>query len=310
MRTRRVLTIIAALAVLGVIAFGAAQWLGTGDSPQAPFPPQPQETKSKEPDWCPAVEVISAPGTWESSKDDDPFAPQANPKSFMLSITKPLQEQYDINHVRVWTLPYTAQFKNIQTSHGRKEMSYDDSRNEGTDRMNAELRFIDETCPSTEFILAGFSQGAVIVGDIASDIGNHRGVVAPEKVRGAIMIADGRRENGVGINPGNPVGGIGAEIALQPLNRVVQAVVPGATMRGPRDGGFGALNDRAIEICSPADTVCDAPKDVGNALGRARELVEATGVHAMYASNPDVIPGSTASQWAVEWIRESIDSKN
>lgn len=81
-------------------------------------------------------------------------------------------------------------------------------------------------------------------------------------------------------------------------------------MRGPRDGGFGALNDRAIEICSPADTVCDAPKDVGNALGRARELVEATGVHAMYASNPDVIPGSTASQWAVEWIRESIDSKN
>ena len=108
MRTRRVLTIIAALAVLGVIAFGAAQWLGTGDSPQAPFPPQPQETKAKEPDWCPAVEVISAPGTWESSKDDDPFAPQANPKSFMLSITKPLQEQYDINHVRVWTLPYTC----------------------------------------------------------------------------------------------------------------------------------------------------------------------------------------------------------
>lgn len=310
MRTRRILTIIAALAVVGVIAFGAAQWLGPGETPEAPFSPGPSATKAKEPDWCPAVEVISAPGTWESAKDDDPFAPKANPHSFMLSITQPLQEQYDINDVRVWTLPYTAQFKNIQTAAGREEMSYDDSRNEGTDRLNAELRFIDETCPSTEFILAGFSQGAVIVGDIASDIGNHRGVVAPEKIRGAVMIADGRRENGVGINPGNPLGGIGAEIALQPLNRVIQAVVPGATMRGPRDGGFGAVSDRAIQICAPDDSICDAPQDVGNALGRARALVEANGVHAMYATNPNVIPGTTASQWAVEWIRESIANKN
>lgn len=310
MRTRRILTIIAALVVVGVIAFGAARWLGPGESPQPPTLPGPGTTKAKEPDWCPAVEVISVPGTWESAKDDDPFAPHANPQSFMLSITQPLQEQYDINHVRVWTLPYTAQFKNIQTPEGRAEMSYDDSRSEGTDRLNAELRFIDETCPSTEFILAGFSQGAVIVGDIANDIGNHRGVVSPEKVRGAVMIADGRRENGVGINPGNPLGGVGAEIALQPLNRVVQAVVPGATMRGVRDGGFGALSDRAIEICSPDDSVCDAPPDVGNALARARELVEANGVHALYATNPNVIPGTTASQWTVEWIRESIDSKN
>lgn len=310
MRTRRILTIIAALAVLGIIAFGAAQWLGPGEDPVQPFKPEPGPTKAAEPDWCPEVEVISAPGTWESSKDDDPFAPKANPYSFMLSITNPLQQQYDINHVRVWTLPYTAQFKNIQTAHGRAEMSYDDSRNEGTGRLNAELRFIHETCPSTDFVLAGFSQGAVIVGDIASDIGNERGVIPPEKVRGAVMIADGRRENGVGINPGNPVGGIGAEIALQPLNRVVQTVVPGATMRGARDGGFGALNDRAVEICAPDDSVCDAPQDVGDALGRARELVAANGVHAMYATNPNVIPGTTASEWSVEWIRGTIDNKN
>lgn len=309
MRTRRVFKIIAALALIGVIAFGAAQWLGPGEGP-VPSIPAPREKQAKEPDWCPAVEVISAPGTWESAKDDDPFAPTANPKSFMLSITQPLQQQYDINDVRVWTLPYTAQFKNIQTPAGRAEMSYDDSRNEGMARLNGEMRFISETCPSTEFILAGFSQGAVIVGDIASDIGNHRGVVTPEKVRGAIMIADGRRENGVGINPGVPLGGIGAEIALQPLNRLIQAVVPGATMRGPRDGGFGALSDRAIEICAPNDSICDAPQDVGNALGRARDLVEANGVHAMYASNPEVIHGTTANQWVVEWIRESIDNKN
>ena len=301
MRTRKVLTVIIAVIVLGVIAFGAAQWLGKNTNQVEGIFPEPGE--EAEPDWCPAMEVISAPGTWESGKDDDPFNPQANPLSFMLSITQPLQQEYDINHVRVWTLPYTAQFKSVQS---RNEMSYDDSRNEGTGRLNAELKFVADTCPSTQFVLAGFSQGAVIVGDIASDIGNSRGVVGPERIAGVVMIADGRRENGVGINPGVELGGVGAEIALHPLNAVVQAVVPGATMRGVREDGFGALNDRAVEICAPDDSVCDAPPNVGDALGRARDLVAANGVHAMYASNPNVIPGTTANQWTVEWIRQRI----
>lgn len=306
MRVRKVVLIILALIVLAVIGIGVAQWFGPDEGPmdqgrqEAPGPiPEP------EPDWCPAVEVISVPGTWESAPDDDPFAPHANPLSLMLSITQPLQAEYDVSDVRVFTVPYTAQFKSVQS---RQEMSYDDSRDEGTARMNGEIAHVANTCKSTKFIFAGFSQGAVIVGDIASDIGNNRGVIEPERVLGAVMIADGRRESNVGMNPGNELGGIGAEIALQPLNSVIQAVVPGASMRGPREGGFGALGDRAVEICAPDDSICDAPVNVGNALGRARELVEANGVHAMYASNPNVIPGTTANKWAVEWIRERIDS--
>lgn len=302
MRTRKVLTLVTALLVVGVIAFGAVRWLGPEGGPiDEGLRPGPSE--ADEPAWCPAVEVISAPGTWESSKDDDPFSPQANPASFMLSITQPLQEQYDINDVRVWTLPYTAQFKSVQS---RNEMSYDDSRDEGTERLKAELKFVADTCASTQFILAGFSQGAVIVGDVANEIGREAGVVSPERIAGVVMIADGRRENAVGINPGVELGGVGAEIALHPLNRVVQAIVPGASMRGVREGGFGALNDRAIEICAPDDSICDAPPNVVDALGRAQDLVNANGVHAMYASNPNVIPGTTANAWTVEWIRQRI----
>ncbi|KAA8743347.1 cutinase family protein [Corynebacterium tuscaniense] len=302
MRTRKVLTLVTALLVVGVIAFGAVKWLGPEGGPiDEGLRPGPSE--ADEPAWCPAVEVISAPGTWESSKDDDPFNPQANPASFMLSITQPLQEQYDINDVRVWTLPYTAQFKSVQS---RNEMSYDDSRDEGTERLKAELKFVADTCASTQFILAGFSQGAVIVGDVANEIGREAGVVSPERIAGVVMIADGRRENAVGINPGVELGGVGAEIALHPLNRVVQAIVPGASMRGVREGGFGVLNDRAIEICAPDDSICDAPPNVVDALGRAQDLVNANGVHAMYASNPNVIPGTTANAWTVEWIRQRI----
>ena len=302
MRTRKVLTLVTALLVVGVIAFGAVRWLGPEGGPiDEGLRPGPSE--ADEPAWCPTVEVISAPGTWESSKDDDPFNPQANPASFMLSITQPLQEQYDINDVRVWTLPYTAQFKSVQS---RNEMSYDDSRDEGTERLKAELKFVADTCASTQFILAGFSQGAVIVGDVANEIGREAGVVSPERIAGVVMIADGRRENAVGINPGVELGGVGAEIALHPLNRVVQAIVPGASMRGVREGGFGVLNDRAIEICAPDDSICDAPPNVVDALGRAQDLVNANGVHAMYASNPNVIPGTTANAWTVEWIRQRI----
>ena len=311
-QSRNVFVVAAVIVVLALIGLGIYQWRTTSET-ELPSADGPRETTSEvaapaEPDWCPAVEVISVPGTWESSRDDDPFNPQANPASFMLSITRPLQEMYDINHVRVFTVPYTAQFRNIQTARGRAEMTYDDSRAEGTAKLRGELDFVARTCPSTQFIIAGFSQGAVIVGDVASSIGNSAGPINPDRLLGAVMIADGRRENGVGVNPGAEVHGTGAEIALQPLQRVADAVTPGATMTGPRPGGFGLVEDRAFEICAPDDTVCDAPQGVGNAIDRAHALIAANGNHAMYATNPAVIPGTTVPEWTVNWVREQVGS--
>lgn len=63
----------------------------------------------------PRVEFISAPGTWESAADDDPINPSANPRSFMLSITKPLQEAYG-DDVKVWTLPIPRNLKTLMRS--------------------------------------------------------------------------------------------------------------------------------------------------------------------------------------------------
>lgn len=311
---KKTLTVIAVVLVLIVIGGGLVQWLNTSDNTGVPNPFAEESTAEREPgdpappsepEWCPAVQVISAPGTWESAPDDDPFNPQANPKSFMLSITQPLQEAYDINDVRVWTLPYTAQFRNINADH---EMSYDQSRQEGTNKVNGELAHVAETCPSTEFILTGFSQGAVLLGDIASEIGKDEGVIPADRVRGVALIADGRRENGVGQNPGVELNGIGAEIALQPVNGLVQFVTPGATMRGAREGGFGVLNDRVQQICAPDDSICDAPHDIGNGIERARGLIEANGVHAMYAHNDGVIPGTTANAWVVDWAHNLINN--
>ncbi|AWB84843.1 cutinase family protein [Corynebacterium liangguodongii] len=309
---RKLLIVVSAIVVIALIAVGIAQWRagrGPGVEPPTAQPPAPAPEVPAEPEWCPAVQFVAIPGTWESSPGDDPFNPQANQLSFMLSITRPLQQAYDINRVRVWTTPYTAQFRNIQTEQGRREMSYDDSRNEGTARTNGELEFVAATCPTTKFIIAGFSQGAVIAGDIANQIGTRQHAVAPERLLGVVMIADGRRENGVGINPGAPVGGIGAEIAMKPLQGLAKAVTPGATMRGPRPGGFGEVSDRAFEICAPNDSICDAPQDLGTLAARAGDLMLANGIHAQYATNPDVIPGTTAPAWTVDWARGVIDAQ-
>ncbi|MHA2789999.1 cutinase family protein [Corynebacterium sp. S7] len=303
---RKSIIITAVIVIIALIGMSTYQYFTTNQrSPVSPDSGGQAAPPEAQPDWCPAVEFIAAPGTWESSKSDDPINPQANQYSFMLSITQPLQQDYTPDHVKVWTLPYTAQFQSIQS---RDEMTYDDSRNEGTATLNAELSYMNGVCPNTKYILSGFSQGAVIVGDIASEIGQGRGVVPADKVLGTAMIADGRRENGVGINPGNELGGVGAEIALEPVAGLVQPIVPGASMRGAREGGFGSLQDRSYQICAPNDSICDAPYDVGNALGRAQDLVAANGLHSMYASNPDVIPNTTANQWVVDWARQTINN--
>ncbi|MGP6175238.1 cutinase family protein [Corynebacterium sp. A21] len=299
---KKVFTVLAVLVVLVLIGVGIMQW--QRGSVETPLPPLGGgETTTEQPEGCIDVQVISAPGTWESAPNDDPHNPTANPWSFMLSVTQPLQERFNPDQVEVWTLPYTAQFRNINA---QQEMSYDDSRNEGLAKVEAEMAATHAECPQTDFILAGFSQGAVLLGDLASKIGNGYGVVPADRIRGVALVADGRREPGVGQVPGVQVDGVGAEITLESLNLLVQAVVPGATMRGPREGGFGELNDRVYEICAPDDSICDAPRDAGNAIGRAQALVAANGVHAMYATNPDVIPGTTTNQWLVDWASQLL----
>lgn len=305
---RKLLTVVAVIVILIAIVFGVGQWMNSNNNaPKPPVPAQPTEQTegAVNPPGCSAYEFISAPGTWESAPTDDPMNPTANPKSFMLSISNPLKNELSGDQVKVWTLPYTAQFRNINAMH---EMSYDDSRNEGFNRMSEELRATHEACPATKFIISGFSQGAVISGDMAAEIGNGRGPVPAASVAGVALIADGRFEHDEGNFIGNQKNtGVGAEISLNPVSGLVQPIVPGASMRGPRPDGFGELAERVNNFCAPGDMICDSPRDFGNAIQRAQELVgNNNAAHAMYASNPDVVPGQTTPQWVVDWARGII----
>lgn len=307
---KKVLTILAVLVLLALIVVGVGNWLLTNDQPGGSGPGKPSVPPSPEaqnPPGCADVEVLAAPGTWESKADDDPLAPRANPRSLLLNVTRPLTEEFPKEKVKVWTLPYTAQFRNINA---KGEMTYDDSRNQGFKRLENELREMHKACPATSFVLTGFSQGAVITGDMAGEIGNNRGPVPADRILGVALIADGRQELDKGTLVGaKGIRGTGAEIALNPVSGLIQTIVPGATMRGPRPDGFGELNDRVNNFCAPADLICDAPGDLGNALVRAKDLVAANAVHSQYATNGTVVDGKTVPEYIVGWARELINER-
>ncbi|WP_278260776.1 cutinase family protein [Nocardia sp. AG03] len=302
-----------ALLVLAIIVVLLLWYLLAGrlekPPPGPPTPPPPPSSQSAD---CPDVMFLSIPGTWESASDDDPYNPQANPISLMLSVSGPLRAQFPDDRLEVYTVPYVAQFSNPIAFPPDGQASYNVSRTEGTARATDVLSQRHRECPLTNFVIAGFSQGAVIAGDIAAQIGAGNGPIPADRVLGVTVIADGRRTADTG--PGQPteIGdppptGQGAEVALKGVN------VPGISMTGPRPGGFGELASKVNSLCAPGDMICDAPREAlnpANALGSLAALIRSAGnpVHALYATNTVDGNGTTATQWTVNWAAGLIEN--
>ena len=305
---RRLGCSIGALVLVVLLVLGIGWWVGNRGLPTGPEVPGPgpgEEPELTQPADCADVQLLAVPGTWESSPTDDPHNPTFLPNALLRTITDPLSEQYPGDRLEVFTVPYVAQFRNPQRP---DEITYDQSRAEGTERARAEMAATHEHCPHTSFILLGFSQGAVIAGDLTNEIGTGNGPVPADRVLGSVLIADGRRLPGEGQSPGlSPGNGQGMEISLQPVTGITQ-LIAGATMTGPRPGGFGELADRTAQICDSRDLICNAPLNVVDGAARLQEFVANNAIHAMYATNPDVIVGTTVPEWAIGHIRELTDT--
>jgi hypothetical protein len=322
-KRHRILALIAAGAMALVVVLIVAivvVVLRRPETPPTAVPPTavpptavPPTTKKPRPEFqsadCPDVQLMSIPGTWESSPVMDPFNPTQFPIALLLNVSNPIRQQFDNGRLEVYTVPYTAQFHNPFSAD--KQMSYNDSRAEGTRAAVDAMTTMNNRCPLTSYVLVGFSQGGVIAGDIASDIGNGRGPVDEDLVLGVTLIADGRRQDGVGKVVGTNPPGQGAEITL---HEVPTLSALGLAMTGPRPGGFGALNDRVNEICAPGDLICSAPESAFNITQLPRTIQVLSGgagqpIHAMYGT-PDFwnLDGQSATQWTLNWARGVIDN--
>lgn len=321
-KRHRILALIAALAmaiVVGLVSFLVWVMVRQPDKPDTALPPSAvpptsgPTTGKPRPEFqdasCPDVQMISIPGTWESSPALDPFNPTQFPIALLLNVSNPIRGQFGTDRLEVYTVPYTAQFHNPLSADG--QMNYNDSRAEGTRNAVKAMTDMNNRCPLTSYVLVGFSQGAVIAGDMASDIGNGRGPVDADLVLGVTLIADGRRQTGVGMDIGPNPPGQGAEITL---NEVPMLSSMGLTMTGPRPGGFGVLNDRVNEICATGDLICSAPEEAFSIANLPKTLEVLAGgagqpVHAMYATTQFWnLGGQPATAWTLDWAQKVVDN--
>ncbi|MCG5432973.1 cutinase family protein [Mycobacterium sp. MYCO198283] len=321
-RRHRLLALAAAIAVSVVVALVATLiWvyvrLDEGKKPQAgqavppTAAPPTSGTEQPLPDSqdasCPDVQLLSIPGTWESSPQLDPFNPTQFPIALLLNVTNPMRGEFDGGRLEVYTVPYTAQFRNPFSADG--QMTYNDSRKEGTQAALRAMTELNARCPITRFVITGFSQGAVIGGDIASDIGNGRSTIDHRLVLGVTLIADGRRQSGVGKDVGPNPPGQGAEITLGDVG-FLDAM--GLKMTGPRPGGFGKLNDRVNEICAAGDLICAAPAEAFNITNLPQTMSILAGgagqpVHALYNTTQFwQLDGRPATAWTLDWARDQV----
>ena len=119
---------------------------------------------------------------------------------------------------QVHTLPYMARaFDNGKT--------YADSKSDGLTRAKDVIAEIATKCSDTTFTITGYSQGADIAGDLASEIGNGSGPIKAEQVLAVGLLAD-------------PGSGTNGEAVIGPKPS-------GNGIADPRPQGMGKLSGRA-----------------------------------------------------------------
>ncbi len=149
-----------------------------------------------------------------------------------------------------------------------------------TDQVAAQLA----ACPGSRAMLFGYSQGAHVAGDVAARIGAGQDPRVPaDRVLAVGLFGDPARSAGV---------------------RTVPAGVTGQGVLPAREGGFGALAARTIEVCAPQDPVCAT---AAGATPPPLEQAVAAPAHIDYPQLA-VAPDTPATAWASESLGRLITS--
>ncbi|MFD6518067.1 cutinase family protein [Rhodococcus sp. NPDC060176] len=190
---------------------------------------------SATPSGCSSTFNLFIPGTWETGEGSDP--------SISIGVLKPIADSIADKHggaAQIYMLPYMARaFDNGKT--------YADSKSDGLTSAKDLLSEIAAKCSNTKFTITGYSQGADIAGDLASEIGNDSGPVKAEQVLAVGLLAD----------PGSGTDG----------ETVVGPQPSGKGIADPRPQGMGKLSGRVASICDPKDLYCAIDKGSSPLLG-------------------------------------------
>ncbi|CAB0549543.1 cutinase family protein [Corynebacterium diphtheriae] len=227
-------------------------------------------------DGCSAVEVAVVGGTTQANIHDDPHDVYSFGKgtNFAVNMTR------RFHNVTAWQLPYYSS-AGITASNNDAEQKefppYEVSKNRGVDALDAHLSDQAVKCPDTQFVIAGFSQGADIAGDMAERIsrGKTNPALTPERVLGVYLLADPGRSDLL-MNPTQGQTTTGKSGPLTENGAVLIETnlgLPGAGsvgIAGPRAAGaFSNLPGKVRSICSSGDPACAVhPKGLLASVGK------------------------------------------
>jgi len=144
-------------------------------------------------------------------------------------------------------------------------------------------------CSTSKIELLGYSQGAWVAGDVATDIANNKVPgVTPDKVLASFLVGDP-------INQATQQPGYGTQIGAR----------TGAGPLPARVAGFGANNATTFEFCNPGDNVCDAPPAAPGSpasFGNIASIIGGpTPPHLMY-NTVEVAPGLSSVAYVRQYI--------
>ena len=212
---------------------------------------------------CPERYVLAVDGTrgFETLDSIDPESPLAK-----------ISARYEapgtvVEHIRypavVVPMPGTGSSDDFDGIDDDGAIAYDRSKQIGHQRLRQTITVRHRTCPDSELLVLGYSQGASIAGDVLAEIAAD-GSVPPDRISG-ILYSDPRDTRGVEtLFPG--------------------PVVPGVTLGGAR-GEFGRIH--VERICIERDAVCDG-RTPDDGKDWFRESV--TGYLELHTKYPDYQP--------------------
>lgn len=224
---------------------------------------------------CSAVLLVAVPGTNETTAGADP----GQSRGMLARVTDPLEAGYTPNQLQVVYVPYPASVV--------LPVLYPVSVDRGVDRAAAILTETRRACPDTQFLLAGYSQGADVAGDLAARIGRGGGPVPPETVAGVGLLAGPQYDAAASTTVGSTDGGTG--------------------VLGPRPGGFGVLADRVVQVCAEGDPVCDPLLEGGYTLGELRPALLSR-AHTAYPHLVLDDTGTTAIEYLTAAATRAIEA--
>ena len=146
---------------------------------------------------------------------------------------------------------------------------YGESMLTGVEMTEDLMGKIATKCPDTKVFLAGFSQGAEVISNVARRAGAGLSVIEPSQIGGVALFADPTRAGGTPLHPEGsstvgPVPGTDGENVQRALVGLDQLATANAGGLGTDKTGlsdFGQIADRVVSWCLPGDYVCGLPAE-------------------------------------------------